>query len=83
MTDPNATAFVPTGIKPATVFVAGVDDRHVVGNSARRSRLEGPRGCGSQSGGEASVGAQRLVEKVAQATAHALRACPPTPAHVY
>jgi len=34
MNDPNATAFVPTGIKPATVFVADVDDRHVVGNSA-------------------------------------------------
>jgi hypothetical protein len=36
MNDPNATAYVPTGIKPATVFVAGVDDRHVVGNSARQ-----------------------------------------------
>jgi hypothetical protein len=36
MNYPNATGFMSTGINPATVFVAGVDDRHVVGNGARQ-----------------------------------------------
>jgi hypothetical protein len=30
----NATAFLPTGIKPVIVFVAGVDDRSRCWNSA-------------------------------------------------